>query len=261
MSEAFRAARDFLLENRTDYDVAYRGFRWPNLDRFNWALDWFDSIAAGERSDQIALWVMFEDGTETKLSFRELSSRSSRLANYYRELGVHRGDRVMVMLGNTPPLWETVLALIKLGGVILPATPLLRGDDLADRIERGHVRHIVCSADCASRFGHLEKRCTRIVVGGQAPGFHAYEEGYDAPAKFEPDGETRASDPMQLYFRRCTGLGCGLATYTAMSRLQVGRSMPGAAFSRPGMPRQRFLSQISHASMRRGCWRQSPARM
>jgi acetyl-CoA synthetase len=167
MSDTFRAARDFLLENRAEHDVARRGFQWPKLDRFNWALDWFDSIAAGERSDQSALWIMFEDGAETKLSFRELSNRSSQLANYYRELGVRRGDRVMVMLGNLPPLWETVLALIKLGGVILPATPLLSGDDLTDRIERGRVRHIVCTADCVSRFGQLEKRCTRIVVGGR----------------------------------------------------------------------------------------------
>ena len=200
MSDTFRAARDFLLENRTEQDVACSGFRWPKLDRFNWALDWFDSIAAGERSDQSSLWIMFEDGTEAKLSFRELSKRSSQLANYYRELGVRRGDRVMVMLGNVPPLWETVLALIKLGGVILPATPLLSGDDLADRIERGRVRHIVCTADCASRFDQLEKRCTRIVVGGRTSGWNAYEDGYDAPAKFEPDGETLAGDPMQLYF-------------------------------------------------------------
>jgi acetyl-CoA synthetase len=200
MSDTFRAARDFLLENRTEHDVACGGFQWPKLDRFNWALDWFDRIAAGERSDQSALWIMFEDGTETKLSFRELSNRSSQLANYYRELGVRRGDRVMVMLGNVSPLWETVLALIKLGGVILPATPLLSGDDLTDRIERGGVRHVVCTADCTSRFGQLEKRYTRIVVGGRAPGWHAYEDGYDASPKFEPDGETRAGDPMQLYF-------------------------------------------------------------
>jgi acetyl-CoA synthetase len=200
MSDPFRAARDFLLENRTEHGVACKGFRWPKLDRFNWALDWFDSIAAGERSGQPALWVSFEDGTESKLTFRELSNRSSQIANYYRELGVRRGDRIMVMLGNIPPLWETVLALIKLGGVILPATPLLSGDDLADRIERGRVRHLVCTADCTSRFGYLEKRCTRIVVGGGVSGWHAYEDGYGAPAKFEADGETRANDPMQLYF-------------------------------------------------------------
>ena len=199
-TDRFRAARDFLLANRTDYDVAYRGFQWPKLERFNWALDWFDSIAAGERCDQPAIWVVFEDGIEIKLSFRQLSNRSSQIANYYRELGIGRGDRVMVMLGNVPPLWETVLALIKLGAVILPATPLLSGGDLADRIERGRVRHLVCGTDCVPRFDHLAKHCTRIVVGGPVLEWHAYEDGYGASAEFKPDGETRASDPMQLYF-------------------------------------------------------------
>jgi acetyl-CoA synthetase len=200
MSDKFKAARDFLLANRTDYEVAYKDFRWPKLDRFNWALDWFDRIAVGERGDQTALWVAYEDGTETKLSFRELSNRSAQIANYYRELGVRRGDSFMVMLGNVPALWETVLALIKLGGVILPATPLLSGYDLADRIERGRVRHIVCTADCIPKFGDLGKHCTRIAVAGGAPGWHAYESGYSASEKYEPDGETRAGDPMQLYF-------------------------------------------------------------
>ena len=200
MADAFRAARDFLLANRTNYDVAYRDFRWPELDRFNWALDWFDRVAAGERRDQPALWVSSEDGTEIKLSFRELSIRSSQLANHYRALGVHRGDRVLVMMGNVPPLWETILALIKLGAVILPTAPLLSRDDLADRLERGRVRHIVCAADCVSRFERLGTPCTRIVVGGASSGWRAHEEGYGAPADFKPEAETRAGDPLQLYF-------------------------------------------------------------
>jgi acetyl-CoA synthetase len=199
-TDRFRAARDFLLVNRTNYDVAYKGFQWPKLERFNWALNWFDRIAAGERCDQRALWVVFEDGTETKLSFRQLSNRSSQIANYYRELGISRGDRVLVMLGNVPPLWETVLALIKLGAVILPATPLLSGGDLTDRIERGRVRHIVCATDSVPRFEHLGKHCTRVVVGGPVPEWHAYEDGYGASAEFKPDGETLASDPMEVYF-------------------------------------------------------------
>ena len=200
MSDKFREARDFLLANRTAYDVAFRDFQWPNFERFNWALDWFDAIAAGERRDQLALWVVFEDGTETKLTFRDLSDRSSQIANYYRELGVRRGDRVLVMLGNVSSLWETVLALIKLGAVILPATPLLSRDDLADRIERGGVRHIVCAADCASKFERVGQRCTRIVVGGPVREWQTYEDGYSASTKFKSEGETRANDLMQLYF-------------------------------------------------------------
>lgn len=214
MSNNFRAARDFLLANRTDYDAAYGGFQWPKLDRFNWALDWFDSIAAGQRKDQPALWVVFEDGSETRLTFSELSKRSSQIANYYRDLGVLRGDRVIVMLGNVPPLWETALALIKLGAVILPATPLLSGDDLVDRIERGRVSHIVCSTDCVPRFDRIGEHCTRIVVGGPVPEWHAYEEGYDHRAEFEPDAETPANDPMQLYFTSGTTSKPKLVTHT-----------------------------------------------
>jgi acetyl-CoA synthetase len=217
MSDAFKAARDFLLTNRTDYGVAYRDFQWPKVDRFNWALDWFDKIAAGERRDQPALWVDFEDGTETKASFLELSHRSSQIANFYRELGIVRGDRVMVMLGNVFPLWNTALALIKLGAVIVPTTPLLSTSDLADRIARGRVRHIVCAADCVSRFGGVAKHCTRIVVDGPTPDWHSYEHGYMASAQFQPDGVTKASDPIQLYFTSGTTSKPKLVMHTHVS--------------------------------------------
>ena len=66
-TQAFRAARDFLLAHRDDYATAYAGFQWPKLDRFNWALDWFDQIAAGDRRTQTALWVAYEDGRQDKL--------------------------------------------------------------------------------------------------------------------------------------------------------------------------------------------------
>jgi acetyl-CoA synthetase len=197
---AFRAARDFLLAHRDDYRTAYAGFQWPTLDRFNWALDWFDRIAAGERSRQTALWVVYEDGRETKLTFAELSDRSSRIANHFRQLGVRRGDRILLMLGNIPPLWETMLAAMKLGAVIIPATTLLTADDLADRIARGQIRHIVCAAEMASKVEPACGNCSRIAVGGPVPAWHEFEQGYDAPVQFEPDRETKASDPLQLYF-------------------------------------------------------------
>jgi acetyl-CoA synthetase len=199
---AFLAARDFLLQHRGNYQAAYAGFQWPKLDRFNWALDWFDVIAAGERRDQTALWVAYEDGRQTKLTFAELSRRSAQVANYYRSLGVKRGDRVLLMLGNIPPLWETMLAVMKLGGVIIPATTLLTPDDLADRISRGRVKHIVCAAEMAGKLSDATRSCNRISVGGAAPieGWHEFEKAYESPAEFVPDGETLASDPMQLYF-------------------------------------------------------------
>lgn len=199
-TKTFRAARDFLLTHREDYATAYAGFQWPKLEKFNWALDWFDQIAAGDRRNQAALWVMYEDGREDKLTFAELSERSNRIANYYRGLGVKHGDRVLLMLGNIPPLWETMLAMIKLGAVIIPATTLLTANDVADRIARGRVRHIVCAAELASKIEQACGDCTRIAIGGKVPGWHEYEQGYASPAAFLPDGETKASDPLQLYF-------------------------------------------------------------
>jgi acetyl-CoA synthetase len=196
-AEGFIAARDFLLGCREDYDTAYRDFRWPVLDRFNWALDYFDPMARG--NGRTGLWIVDEGGAEAKLTFAELSERSNRIANHFRKLGVQRGDRVLLMLGNVVPLWESMLAAMKLGAVIIPATTLLTRDDLIDRFERGRVRHVIAGADNAPKFAEVPGGYTRIAVGG-APGWLRYEDGCDAAAEFAPEGETQATDPLLLYF-------------------------------------------------------------
>ena len=198
-TETFRQARDFLFQHRTDYDAAYAGFEWPTFDRFNWALDWFDDIAR-RKPDQLALWIVEEAGAETKLSFAELTERSNRLANHLRGLGVARGDRVLLMLPNVAPLWETVLASMKLGAVVIPATVLLTGADLVDRVARGRVRHVVAAAEHAAKFDDLPADVTRIAVGAAVAGWHSYEDCYDASPDFTPDGATHPDDPMLLYF-------------------------------------------------------------
>jgi acetyl-CoA synthetase len=194
----FLAARELLFKHREDYANAYREFQWPKLDRFNWALDYFDIMARGNVHP--ALWLVDEDAGETKLSFAELSGRSNRIANALRGLGVRRGDRILVMLGNVVPLWECMLAAMKLGAVIVPATTLLTRNDLADRFARGRVRHVIASADAALKFADLPGDYTRIVVGKEVPGWISFEAGYSSSAEFSPDGETRADDPMLLYF-------------------------------------------------------------
>src|SRR6185312_8257738 len=194
----FLKARDFLFAHRTDYATAYRDFRWPVLDRFNWALDYFDKLAEG--NDSPALWIVNEGGGEAKLSFAAMAERSNRVANYLRGLGVRRGDRVLLMLGNVVPLWEVMLAAMKLGAVTIPATTLLTRDDLLDRFDRGRARHVVTSVDHTGKFADIPGNYTRIAVGGTAPGWHQYEAAYQAPSRFAPDDETRASDPLLLYF-------------------------------------------------------------
>src|SRR5579871_5532810 len=195
---AFIAARDFLLRHRTDYATAYRDFRWPALDRFNWALDHFDAI--GRDNQRPALWLVDDGGGETKLSFATLSARSNQVANYLRGLGVRRGDRILLMLGNVAPLWECMLAAMKLGAVVVPATTLLTPNDLADRFARGRVRHVVTSAENAAKFAERPGDYTRIAVGAAPPGWQPYAASETASADFTPDGETRATDPLLLYF-------------------------------------------------------------
>jgi acetyl-CoA synthetase len=195
---AFLQARAFLLAHREDYDTAYRDFRWPVLDRFNWALDYFDPMALG--NDRLGLWIVEEGGGETRLTFAALAERSNRLANHLRSLGVARGDRVLMMLGNVAPLWECMLAAMKLGAVLVPATTLLTREDLIDRFARGRVRHVVAGADSVGKFADIPGPYGKIAVGGAAPGWHRWEEGYAAPADFAPEGETKASDPLLLYF-------------------------------------------------------------
>jgi acetyl-CoA synthetase len=210
---AYVEARDLLLRHRDDYARAYAEFRWPELDEFNWALDWFDTIA----SDATALWLVEEDGSEQKLSFAELTARSNQVANHVRAHGVARGDRMIVMLGNQVELWETLLAAMKLGAVVIPATTLLGPDDLLDRVERGGARHVVVGAEDAAKFDVVPGDFTRVAVGGAPSNWLAYEDDYDAATSFVPDGPTRASDPLLLYFTSGTTAKPKLVEHTHAS--------------------------------------------
>jgi acetyl-CoA synthetase len=195
-SEAFLAARDFLLTHREDYAAAMSGFRWPRLGRFNWALDYFDPMAAG--NDGAALWIVDAERRETKISFDEMKTRSNRLANFLRRAGVRRGERILVMVGNEPALWETFLAAMKLGAVVIPAAGLLGPNDLADRFRRGEVRHVIAESVHAPKFAGLQ--VTGIVTGDPVPGWLRFEDAAGEPEDFEPDSITMACDAMLLYF-------------------------------------------------------------
>ena len=215
---AFRAARDLLLAYRDDYESARREFAWPELDEFNWALDWFDVIAA-EHPDRTALRILADDGEDVSLSFAELATRSGQAANWLRGLGVRRGDRVLLMLGNVAPLWEVILAAMKLGAVIIPASTLLQAADLVDRIARGQVRHVITDTSQLAKFGAVPGEWTRIAVGSQgaAAGWHSYSDALAGPAEFRPGGVTRASDPLLLYFTSGTTAQPKLVAHTHAS--------------------------------------------
>jgi len=196
-ADAFRAARDLLLACRGDDARAQREFAWPALTEFNWALDWFDAVPP---RDGVALHVVTQGSGEAKLTFGELSEASDRLANGLRDRGVGRGDRLLLMLGNVPELWTTMLAAIKLGAVLIPASTLLTPDDLADRLTRGNVAVIVCDAALCERFAGLGFTGVGVAVGDAPDGWLAYDEVAAGAPGFTADGPTAASDPLLLYF-------------------------------------------------------------
>ena len=256
---AFLQARDFLFTHRTDYDTAYRDFRWPVLDRFNWALDYFDRMADG--NDQPALWIVNEGGGEAKISFAEMAERSNRVANYLRGLGVKRGDRILLMLGNVVPLWEVMLAAMKLGAVTIPASTLLNRDDLIDRFDRGRARHVVTSPEHTAKFADIPGDYTRIVTGARAPGWHDYADAArragalrarrrdqgerSAAALFHlghhREAQARAAQPPELPGR--------LAVDDVLDRAAAGRHPPQHLVARLGQAR---LELRLHAVGRRG---------
>jgi acetyl-CoA synthetase len=202
----FKDARAFLLKHRTDYDAAVKGFSWPDPAPFNWALDWFDAELARdpESRDRTALWIVdASQDRETKLSFATLSRRSNQVANFLRAQGLKRGDHLLLLLGNVVPLWETMLAAIKLGVVVIPATTLLTPDELQDRLDRGRARAVVATQDQVAKFTKLRAdKLVRIVVGAssEVDGWLPFEQSADAPETFTPDGPTAADEPMLLYF-------------------------------------------------------------
>ncbi|MBI1757768.1 MAG: AMP-binding protein [Actinobacteria bacterium] len=225
-TETFRAARDQLFAHREDYDAACREFRWPNPAEFNWAIDWFDRVLAVEHAAAAALWIVEEDGGELRLTFAELARRSLRVTGWLRGIGVRRGDPVLVMLGNQVELWETLLACIRLGAVIIPASTLLGAADLPDRIARGQVRHVVARSADAPKFPGVPGGpgvaggpggWTRVAVGPPVPGWLRYADAYEAPADFTPDGPTAAGDPLLRYFTSGTTAQPKLVEHTHAS--------------------------------------------
>lgn len=214
-TEAFVEARKALLAQRNDHDRACATFRWPQLETFNWALDWFDVYAKG--NNQTALWVASRDAGESKISFRDLAERSNRVANFLRGQGVRRGDHILLMVSNVVPFWEVMLATIKLAAVVVPATTMLTREELLDRFERGDIRHVVTGAADAGKFADIPGDYTRIAIGNAPAGWQRFDDAYRASPIYTSHGSTPANAPLLLYFTSGTTAKPKLVEHTHVS--------------------------------------------
>ncbi len=139
-AKKFFNLRDFIL-NAKSYEEAVNGFQWPRLTKFNWALDYFDKIAEG--NNKPALIFADADGKEETVSFDEMRKRSNQVANFLNDLGLQKGDRVMLMMDTSVEIFELFLGIMKAGGAIIPASTLLSPADISDRIESGNIKFLV----------------------------------------------------------------------------------------------------------------------
>ncbi|MFD8569002.1 AMP-binding protein [Streptomyces sp. NPDC059639] len=214
-TEAYRASRDQLLALHGRYDQAVSEFRWPELgERFNWAVDWFDAIARD--NDRPALVIVEEDGASVERTFAQMSRASDRLAAWLADRGVRKGDPVVLMLGNQVELWESMLAVMKLGAVLLPTTTAANASDLADRISRGNARHVICNAADTGRFDGVPGDYTRISVGA-AEGWADLRDAAGLDWKPVDHPGTAPEDPLLLYFTSGTTSRPKLVEHTQVS--------------------------------------------
>lgn len=224
VTDDYRQARDVLLSHRTDLQKAHETFTWPRFTHFNFALDWFDQVAATEdRAQQDALVILEEDGSRYSATYAQLSARSAQMANWLRGLGVKRGDGIIVMLDNQYELWETMLAGLKLGAVLLPTTVMLAPEQLQERLERSEARWIVTNPantgkfdSVPGQFGVITTSTTKLPNAGVHPQYF-YTDSYEASEVFEVLEPTPADDTALIYFTSGTTSRSKMVAHTHAS--------------------------------------------
>ncbi len=222
-TELYREARDRLLAWSGSYDEAVAGFEYPPMPAtFNWVCDWFDEVADG--NDRPGLVVVEEDGSSASYTFAGLRDRSLRVSAWLHGLGVRRGDAVVVMLGNRVELWETMLAVMRLGAVVMPTTTAVGPSDLVDRIERGGVRHVVVDGRHTAKFDGVPGDHTRVSVGeptggagAGAGGWHLFSDAYAVEPSDLGHPGTAPEDRLLLYFTSGTTSRPKLVEHTQVS--------------------------------------------
>ncbi|MDR4532934.1 AMP-binding protein [Glutamicibacter sp. PS] len=218
VTQRFRTARDQLLELRENYDQARAEFRWPSFETFNFGTDWFDQVAADpQRAQTPALIITELDGSTTTRTWRELAERSTQLARWLADQGVQRRDGIVVMLGNQVELWETMLAGIKMGAILIPCTVQLTPADLTERIERGAAQWVVVNATDAGKFEAVAGDFRLIVIGESSGTQLNYADSFTAPADFELTEPTGADETLLRYFTSGTTSRAKLVEHTHTS--------------------------------------------
>ncbi|MEM2949739.1 MAG: AMP-binding protein [Nitrososphaeria archaeon] len=214
----FIEARDTLL-NAKEYNEAKENFSWPYVEEFNWALDYFDKMA--EEASTPAMLYVDDEGVEKSVSFQELKVRSNKIANFLKEEGLVKGDRILLILSNCVELFETFLGAMKLGCTIIPASLLLTTKDIEDRILRGKIKCIITEKETIEKVDAagnvLESLKCKIVIGDKIGSWKSYYEIDDLSGIFKNNEKFLPTDELLIYFTSGTTAKPKLVLHTHTS--------------------------------------------
>ena len=201
-----RVYRNFI--DRTDGEGGKPlAISFKNEEKFNFAFDIVDALGT-QKPEKLAMLHIDNDMNERRFTFRDMKKESARAANYFKSLGIRRGDRVMLVLKRHYQFWFAILGLHKLGAVVIPATNQLQTKDFTYRFDAANVRAILCTADgdTAAAVEEAARKCPqlthRILVGGKRDGWHDFDEEYSIfSSHFDRKEDSPCgSDPMLMFF-------------------------------------------------------------
>lgn len=201
-----RVWNDYIIPQE-DAQGCLTGIQFRNTENFNFAYDVIDRLGR-EKPDKLAMLHIAADKTERRFTFKDLKDASSQTANYFKSLGIRKGDRVMLILKRHYQFWFAILALHKLGAIAIPASNQLKEHDMVYRLNKAGVKMVVCTTDdhvpeeMDKAALHAPSLQTKILVGGEREGWRNFDEEYTLFTRHLPRPEDAAcgDDLMLMYF-------------------------------------------------------------
>ncbi len=198
---------DKFITTTVDENGVCNSIEFHNEDKFNFAFDVVDEIGRNY-PDKLAMLHIAEDMTERRFTFKDIKEYSSQAANYFKSLGIQKGDRVLLVLKRNYQFWFAILGLHKLGAVAIPATNQLVTHDYEYRFNSAGVSAVVCTADgnATDYIDQAQKNSptlkTKIVANGAKDGWHNFDEEFGLfSRRFVRDEDSACGDdPMIMFF-------------------------------------------------------------
>ena len=194
------------IKTQEDENGVLQSIDIKNEDEFNFAFDIVDAIAKNT-PDKLAMLHISKDKTERRFTFNDMKRKSNQCVNYFKSLGIKKGDRVMLVLKRHYQFWFAILALHKLGAIAIPATNQLQTHDFEYRFDSAGVSTILCTADgdVANYVDEAQKNCptlkNKILVGGKRDGWNDFDSEFELfSAHYYRTQETPCGDDTMLMF-------------------------------------------------------------